>query len=72
MVLSTAPCDRGLGDARASYCGLRTETEWLTQTAAGSTVGRLVLQLARSEGFRTISLVRRRAQVAEIESWAPT
>jgi NADPH:quinone reductase-like Zn-dependent oxidoreductase len=40
--------------------------EWLTQTAAGSTVGRLVLQLARSEGFRTINIVYRRAQVAEI------
>jgi len=32
----------------------------LTQTAAGSTVGRLVLQLARSEGFRTVTIVRRR------------
>ncbi len=41
--------------------------EWLTQTAAGSTVGRLVLQLAQSEGFRTLNLVRRFAQVAEIE-----
>ncbi len=39
--------------------------EWLAQTAAGSTVGRLVLQLARSEGFRTLNLVRRPAQVAE-------
>ena len=41
--------------------------DWLAQTAAGSTVGRLVLQLARSEGFRTLNLVRRSAQVAEIE-----
>ena len=40
--------------------------EWLAQTAAGSTVGRLVLQLARSEGFRTLNLVRRPAQVSEI------
>ena len=40
--------------------------EWLAQTAAGSTVGRLVLQLARSEGFRTLNLVRRPAQVGEI------
>jgi hypothetical protein len=40
--------------------------EWLAQTAAGSTVGRLALQLARSEGFRTLNLVRRSAQVAEI------
>jgi NADPH:quinone reductase-like Zn-dependent oxidoreductase len=40
--------------------------EWLAQTAAGSTVGRLILQLARSEGFRTINIVYRRAQEAEI------
>lgn len=40
--------------------------DWLAQTAAGSTVGKLVLQLARSEGFRTINLVRRREQVNEI------
>jgi NADPH:quinone reductase-like Zn-dependent oxidoreductase len=40
--------------------------EWLTQTAASSTVGRLILQLARAEGFRTINIVYRRAQVAEI------
>jgi NADPH:quinone reductase-like Zn-dependent oxidoreductase len=40
--------------------------EWLTQTAAGSTVGKLILQLARSEGFRTINIVYRRPQVPEI------
>lgn len=40
--------------------------DWLAQSAAGSTVGRLILQLARSEGFKTINLVRRKAQVAEI------
>lgn len=40
--------------------------ELLTQTAAGSTIGRLVLQLARSEGFRTVNLVRRRAQIQEL------
>ncbi|MEB0039902.1 MULTISPECIES: zinc-dependent alcohol dehydrogenase family protein [unclassified Pseudomonas] len=40
--------------------------DWLVQTAAGSTVGRLILQLARSEGFRTINLVRREEQMAEI------
>jgi len=40
--------------------------EWLAQTAAGSTVGRIVLQLARSERFRTINIVRRSAQMQEI------
>jgi NADPH2:quinone reductase len=40
--------------------------DWLAQTAAGSTVGQLVLQLARSERFRTVNIVRRRAQVSDI------
>lgn len=34
--------------------------EWLLQTAAGSTVGRLVIQLSRHLGIRTINVVRRR------------
>jgi NADPH:quinone reductase-like Zn-dependent oxidoreductase len=41
--------------------------EWLVQTAAGSVVGRLVLQLAKAHGFHTINLVRRSDQVAEIK-----
>jgi NADPH2:quinone reductase len=40
--------------------------EWLLQTAAGSTVGKLVLQLGRHVGFNTINVVRRRAAVEEI------
>ena len=40
--------------------------EWLVQTAAGSTVGMLILQLARVWGFRTINLVRRHAEVPAI------
>lgn len=42
--------------------------EWLLQTAAGSTLGRVVLQLARLRGFRTINVVRRRAQVEELKA----
>jgi NADPH:quinone reductase-like Zn-dependent oxidoreductase len=41
--------------------------DWLVQSAAGSTVGRLVLQIAKAQGFRTINLVRREEQVAEIQ-----
>jgi NADPH:quinone reductase-like Zn-dependent oxidoreductase len=44
--------------------------DWLVQTAAGSTVGQLVLQLARLEGFRTVNIVRRRAQVPDIKALA--
>ncbi|BBK35646.1 alcohol dehydrogenase [Allostella sp. ATCC 35155] len=40
--------------------------DWLVQTAAGSTLGRIVLQLARISGFRTINLVRRPEQAAEL------
>jgi NADPH2:quinone reductase len=40
--------------------------DWLLQTAAGSTVGKLVLQLAGHLGFATINVVRRRAAVPEI------
>ena len=31
------------------------EGEWLLQTAAGSTLGRVVLQIARLRGFKTIT-----------------
>ncbi len=42
--------------------------DWVLQTAAGSTLGRVVLQLAALRGFRTINFVRRPEQVAELES----
>jgi NADPH2:quinone reductase len=42
--------------------------EWLLQTAAGSTLGRVVLQIARLRGFKTINVVRRREQVAELRT----
>ncbi|WP_322616857.1 zinc-dependent alcohol dehydrogenase family protein [Pseudomonas sp. BIC9C] len=41
--------------------------DWLVQSAAGSTVGRLVLQIAKAQGVHTINLVRRAEQVAEIQ-----
>lgn len=40
--------------------------EWLLQSAAGSTLGRVVLQLARARGFRTINVVRRHEQAQEL------
>jgi NADPH:quinone reductase-like Zn-dependent oxidoreductase len=46
---------------------LRAEPgEWLLQTAAGSTVGKVVLQLGRHIGLKTINVVRRRAAVEEL------
>ena len=41
--------------------------KWLLQTAAASSVGRLVLQLSKVYGFRTINVVYRRAQAKIIE-----
>jgi NADPH2:quinone reductase len=46
--------------------------EWLLQTAAGSTVGKMVLQLGKHLGFKTINVVRRRAAVAEIKTLGGT
>jgi NADPH2:quinone reductase len=46
--------------------------EWLLQTAAGSTVGRLVVQLARHREIPTINVVRRRAAVDEIRQLGGT
>ncbi len=40
--------------------------DWLVQTAAGSTLGRLVIQIAQMRGYRTINLVRRPEQSAEL------
>ncbi len=40
--------------------------DWLLQTAAGSTLGRLVIQLAQLRGYKTINLVRRPEQVPEL------
>jgi NADPH:quinone reductase len=39
---------------------------WLVQTAAGNTLGRMVIRLGRHFGFRTINVVRRRQQAEEL------
>jgi NADPH:quinone reductase len=39
---------------------------WLLQTAAGSTLGRMVIRLGRHAGFRTLNVVRRREQAEEL------
>jgi NADPH2:quinone reductase len=40
--------------------------EWLLQTAAGSTVGQMVIQLGAHVGFQTLNVVRRRSAVEHI------
>src|SRR6202030_2222754 len=38
------------------------ESDWLLQTAAASSVGKFVLQLAQRYRFKTINVIRRREQ----------
>ncbi len=45
------------------------EGDWLLQTAASSAVGRLVIQLARRRGIRTVNVVRRRDLAQQILDW---
>lgn len=40
--------------------------DWVLQTAAGSTLGRLIIQLARHRGLRTVNTVRRRESVQDL------
>ena len=41
--------------------------DWLLQTAAGSTLGRMVIRLGQRYDFRTINVVRRREQADELK-----
>ncbi len=62
---------------RAAYGFLETlqvpKGKYLLQSAAGSTLGRMLIALAKHRGVRTINVVRRRAQVQELLDigWAP-
>lgn len=40
--------------------------EYLLQTAAGSTIGRILITLAKLRGVKTINVVRRKEQVQEL------
>jgi NADPH:quinone reductase len=42
--------------------------EWLLQSAAGSTLGRMIINLGRHDGFKTVNVVRRRDAIAELRS----
>ncbi|GJP41645.1 hypothetical protein CLOM_g1289 [Closterium sp. NIES-68] len=42
--------------------------EYVVQTQAGSTLGRMLIQVARARGIKTINVVRRAAQAAELKA----
>lgn len=41
--------------------------EWLLQSAAGSALGKMIIRLAKREGFKTINIVRRLEQIDELK-----
>jgi NADPH2:quinone reductase len=41
---------------------------WLVQTAAGSTLGRMIIRLGKTTGFRTFNIVRRESQADELRN----
>jgi NADPH:quinone reductase len=41
---------------------------WLLQTAAGSTLGKMIIKLGRVDGFKTLNVVRRREAMAELQA----
>ena len=41
---------------------------WLLQSAAGSTLGRMMIKLGRHDGFKTLNVVRRREAVDELKA----
>lgn len=42
--------------------------DWLLQTAAGSALGRMIIRLGKRFGFKTMNVVRRREQAAELKA----
>jgi NADPH:quinone reductase-like Zn-dependent oxidoreductase len=42
--------------------------EWLLQSAAGSTLGRMVIALGKHDGFKTLNVVRRREAMDELKN----
>jgi NADPH:quinone reductase-like Zn-dependent oxidoreductase len=42
--------------------------DWIIQNAANSAVGRFVIQIARSKGWRTVNVVRRKELIAELKA----
>jgi len=42
--------------------------EWLLQSAAGSTLGRMMIKLGKHDGFKTLNIVRRREAMDELKS----
>ena len=53
--------------AITSYVFRIPKGAWLLQTAAGSALGKMVIRLGKSNGFRTVNVVRRPEQIDELK-----
>lgn len=42
---------------------------WLLQSAAGSTLGRMIIRLGRHDGFKTLNVVRRKEAIDELKAF---
>ncbi len=42
--------------------------EWLLQSAAGSTLGKMIIKLGKHDGFKTLNVVRRREAIDELKA----
>jgi len=42
--------------------------DWFLQTAAGGSLGRMMIQVAKIKGFKTLNVVRRESQISELKS----
>ena len=40
---------------------------WLVQSAAGSTLGKMIIRLGKHDGFKTLNVVRRKEAIAELK-----
>jgi NADPH:quinone reductase len=43
--------------------------EWMLQSAAGSSLGRMIIKLAKHDGLKVVNVVRRREAIAELKAF---
>ncbi len=56
-----------MGGVDFCWAGAALQGEYLLQGAAGSTLGKMLIQYCKTKGIKTINVVRRQAQVQELE-----
>lgn len=54
--------------AMVRYVHQVPQGEWLLQSAAGSVLGRMIIKMGKSDGFKTLNVVRRREAIDELKA----